>query len=229
MQLVIAGCSFSGYTRVHKNYGDFLSEKLKLPVLQLVKGCAGNDFIVRNLITNIRNGVITSDDILIIQYTTKERKEFWVDVPRLGNFQEKIFEKKEINCRYGDGRLSFFKVDSHNWEENGVEELHKAYETYSCGTDYDTEVFENTHFMLVNTLLRLGIKAIFLHTPYIGDLLPNIIKTNLNENIKVFDGLNYGLQYPLGLDDTSHLSQQGHKILAEDLFTFIQTNYSLDR
>lgn len=221
MKIVVSGCSYSAYTKVDKNYGDYLSEYLGIDVEHLVKGCAGNDFILRVITSAVREGRITKNDIVVIQYSNLERREFWVD-----DFPALILDDgddKEYPQEYQYGRLSYFKVDSHTWERDKVSELHKLYETISCNMQYEEELFRNSNFLLLNTLESMGIQTVILQTRYISDHIE--ILQHPYKFIKLFNAKHFQDNYPLGGDDYGHLSSTGHKKLGVALGDFIKDNY----
>ena len=170
-RLIVAGCSFSDWAEVETNYGEYLAEELSKPVIFYTSGCGSNQRIWRKLTKAIINKEITEKDLLIIQYTTPERKEFWSthssnrkdDYTRQGN----PYKGSPMREKYLDGELIKFKVDAHQWQSVTEEkEFFKLYESNFLSTDFELEIFNTTSFMFQALLKEFKIPAIFLETIY---------------------------------------------------------------
>ena len=93
-KICVAGCSFSDYTKVDKVYGEYLAEKLGYDYLHEGAGCGSNWRIWRQVYKNIRDHHLTSNDILIVQYTITERQEFYSRF----DLEHKVDTKQYMSC-----------------------------------------------------------------------------------------------------------------------------------
>ena len=83
MKLFVGGCSVSDYSQVNYVYGELLAKKIDCEYIHEASSCGSNWRIWRKIINHIMSGNLTSNDLLIIQYTTLERKEFWTKNERI--------------------------------------------------------------------------------------------------------------------------------------------------
>ena len=156
-KLFVAGCSVSDYTNVDKIYGELLSEKLNCTYIHEGAGCGSNWRIWRKIINYIINGDLTSDDLLIIQYTSFERKEFWSNIEK-----DMITGKIKIREKYKNGgNLIRFKIDSYKWHKQYEKKFLKIYEENFINIDYEKDVFNTQNIMFQELLSKYNIKTIF--------------------------------------------------------------------
>jgi hypothetical protein len=221
-KLVVAGCSFSDFTRVDHPYGQILSEKLGYDYIHEGAGCGSNQRIWRRLTTKILDGEITENDLIVIQYTEKTRTEFYTSYP-----QDMAY--KGPNCKeairvvddYTDGHIIRFKIGADIWQYNQEEmDLFKLYEDGFLSLDYSKELFRVNNYNFQSMLARNNIKCIFIKSwryPYNLDtqILPEF-------EPYVFYDLDIDRHHNLAEDDYGHLSQEGHKVLSEKLYTHIK-------
>ena len=148
-KLFVAGCSVSDYTKVDKVYGEYLSEKLNYEYVHEGAGCGSNWRIWRKITNHILNGNLTPNDLLIVQYTTIERREIW----SRENYISKN-EKIELREEYKDGgNIVRFKMGSHAWQQReGEKKFFKLYEENFLSDDFEKEVFKTQNVMF-QTLL----------------------------------------------------------------------------
>lgn len=205
MKLFVAGCSFSDYTKVKKVYGDFLAEKLNCQYMHIAKGNGSNYRIWREAVNHILSGELTSQDLLIVQYSNMHRNEFWFN-------KEKSSAKED---EYDDGVVVRFKMNSYSWQDNRVlMDFFKVYENHCINSNFEKEKFIVNHTMFQTLLCYYKIKTLFLETAYIDNSL-----TVLPECNKIQWNRNYSeLELALSSVDTAHLSSKGHETLAQDLY-----------
>lgn len=229
MKLFVAGCSFSDYSNVSYTYGEKLATKLGVEYVHEASGCGSNERIWRVLTNHIRDDYLTSNDLLIVQYTTIERKEFWShfegtdSVPKTINLNEKY--------KHG-GSLIKFKYGCGSWLKHNQEKTFcNQFEKYFLSIDYEKEKFSNQNLMFQSLLHLKKIPTVFLTTSYIGknepssnyfsfknSSLPDYLDTSFNwfkNETQKETQLTPDIDY-------LHLSEFGHQVLAEDLFTFIK-------
>lgn len=229
-RLITAGCSFSDYAQVRKNYSEYLAEKLGIEhVPGYTSGCGSNCRMWRNLLLGIREKNITSDDLLVVQYTEPTRKEFW---SRHIDDYYVNWDRKESPMRetHGSGQLIKFKINPPRYQFREEQELFNLLEENFLDSDYDMELFENYHFAFLTTLETYKINTVFLETIYKHDipLYESIFCTSLDiknniENSKTFPFD----QYCLSEDDCSHLSDEGHRKVADLIYKHLQDRFDL--
>ena len=207
-KIVVAGCSYSDYTEVDRVYGEILSELYDVEYLHHAAGCGSNYRIWRVIMNDIMSGIINENSLLIIQYTTPERKEYFSRI-----------RKRNDNIRddYAGGSLIRFKLSM--WQGYDIKperRLYKLLEDNFISETYDNEMFTIFHEMFKEYLKNKNISTIFLRTGY------NSI--NHNESYNIVDG--YWLmnsKYIISEKDTNHLSAFGHEALANHLKSYIDT------
>jgi hypothetical protein len=225
--IVIAGCSFSDWSQVEHNYGEYLGQNLNLPIKSYSSGCGSNFRIWRKLTKAILDKEITSKDLLIIQYTNPDRKEFWSSYSSLQNFDYKPsgnpIKGSPMRDKYLDGDIIKFKMGASTWQSVKVEKtFFQLLEENFTSEEFDIEVFINNHVMFQSLLKEYKIPTIFLKTNYIsmvGDI--PVLDCNFHyyldvKHIQVIDLCNE--------EGCSHLNDDGHKQLANTLTDYINTH-----
>ena len=233
-KLVVAGCSVSDYTGVDYNYGELLANKLGREYLHLAAGAGSNDRIFRTVTSCIREKKITREDILIVQYTGYNRREFW-SRHKINDLKPEYNDTKKstpIRENYSYGQTIKFKIGAHEWQPVKVEqEFFKLYQDSFIDHQYNTEIFYNAHFNLSTVLSYFDIPCIYLlNRPYIPGLeskngigeLKNIIDNVGTPNkCSYIDVTEYfkpiGTKYNLEQNNPSHFSQLGHDLISNIL------------
>lgn len=221
-KLFVGGCSVSDYTNVETTYGEMLSKMLNFEYVHEAAGCGSNWRIWRTITNHILNGNLTSDDLLIIQYTNFERREFWSRHQAYTYYTG--YQPLREKYANGDGDIIRFKVKSHEWQITKEEKLlHSLYENNFVSSEFDFDVFCTQHLMFQCLLKEYGIKTIFMplegyvgwNIKYIPYFENSVI--NLNEEWRKNEFHN--------ITDLAHLNSKGHQHFANLLYNFIQTNY----
>jgi len=221
-KLVVAGCSFSDFTGVDHPYGQILSEKLGYDYVHEGAGCGSNQRIWRRLTTKVLDGEITENDLIVIQYTEKTRTEFYTSYPQdLAYKGPNCKEAIRVVDDYTDGHIIRFKIGADVWQYNQEEmDLFKLYEDGFLSLDYSKELFRINNYNFQCMLARNNIKCIFIKSwryPYNLDtqILPEF-------EPYVFYDLDIDRHNNLAEDDHGHLSQEGHNVFSEKLYTHIK-------
>ena len=76
-KLFTAGCSVSIRNNCKTSYPEELAKLLNYELVNCAAGCGSNYRIWRMITKHIIDGNLTSDDLVIIQYTDQIRREFW--------------------------------------------------------------------------------------------------------------------------------------------------------
>lgn len=225
-RLIVAGCSFSDYCQVEKNYAEYLAEHLQLVhVPGFTSGLGSNHRIFRTITSGIRNNTITNKDLLVIQYTELLRKEFWSyftqPLERGGN-QEKGSYNREP---YGEGQIIKYKLDAYSWQNIEEErQLFKLLTDNFTSLEYEKENFENLHLALLTLLNKMKIRTVFVESGYLYRPL-NMYDSVFCSKVSVNPPLNTPdfIEYCLSDNDCTHLSNLGHRKLAEILLKHINS------
>lgn len=217
-KLFVAGCSFSDNLPSPRNYGSKLAEKLGYEYVHKAKGIGSNHRMWRHLTNAIQNGELTSNDMLVVQYTNPERREFWSAVPR---------SKQELHAdisEYYDARGTIlkFKMDSHQWQSNQIEkDFMKMYQENFLSEKFEWEVFNHHNFMFQSMLAYHKIPTVFYYSRYLNNY--NVIneykdqvfcepESFINDESTFMDVVN----------DRFHLNDKGHSMLADMLYDFLK-------
>ena len=225
-KIFIAGCSFSDWSQVEYNYGEYLGQTLEVPAKFYTSGCGSNYRIWRKIVPAITSGEITEKDLLIIQYTSVERKEFWSSFksPNAADYGNNGHPIKGSSMReeYGDGEIIKYKVYADTWQ-NVIEEktFFKSYEENFLYTPFEVELFNTYHTMFRGLLHQYKIPTIFLHTHYCYNT--HTLKEVTSPYQHYLDVRH--LQVPelcFEKDTCSHLTEEGHKELANVLAGYIK-------
>lgn len=213
-KVLVAGCSVSDYTHVDKVYGEFLCEKLGYDYIHEGAGCGSNWRIWRVIVNHIINGNLTPNDILIVQYTSYERKEIW-------SAKESISFSGKMSLRdeYKDGgNLIRFKTHSYNWQPNEIErKFLRLYENNFTNEAYEIEVFKTQHLMFQTLLKEYGITPIFFNFIHYDLSVIDLFKdTRFNVN-EIKRDPSYFLE-----NDMFHFNLEGHKYVGNKLHEFIK-------
>lgn len=217
-KLLVAGCSFSDYTKISKVYGEFLSEAMGISeYIHEARGCGSNHRIWREIVNHVLSKNITSEDFVIVQYTQVLRLEYWT--PHRKEIIP-ITNDRNISDPYkDDGTILRFKIDSHTWQDHRDEinffKIHEKFINY----DFEYEKFIVHHNMFQTFMAYNGFKKLFFlkggtyGPPY--DLISEY-KNNYIDGSKLLENHLDG--------DEHHLNQIGHEKTAEFILKFFKDN-----
>lgn len=212
-RLCVAGCSVSDYTCIDRTYGDLLSEDIGFDYLHEAVGCGSNDRIWRRITNHIIDGNLTSNDIIIIQYTEITRTEFWSAY----TFPRYKHDGPKEEASHDEGRILSFKMGAYIWQHYDIEKtFFKNYEKYFTSDGYATEKFRVNNFNFQHMIQNLGLKVIFFLSTRIGQYDENICYGYLND-LSYRDITGGKKEYNLRDDDQCHMNQIGHNVTAVKL------------
>lgn len=250
--LFVSGCSYSSYTGVLNVWGEYLAELLGYQYQHNAIGCGNNDRTWRIFTRKIISGEITSQDLVVIQYTDTNRREFsaseafyeplYID-PRLSELENhiKIPWIHESSTPYGNMYTTNYKSGSHAWVGETCTQLHYQYENTAVDENWELEHFFTQHAMFKALCDQHGIRLVVLHSQYDGHLIPRemffhdwtntysldadliLFPNGRSENSQSEYDLGYGPNNPDHWD-TSHLSPLGHQVLAAGIHQYIVKN-----
>lgn len=226
-KLFVSGCSFSDYTLVEKNWGENLAESLGMEYVHMNKGGGSNDRGWREISWKILEGEITSQDLVILQYTNIDRREFGATELGYQDYDDdpKRFHHKEKFCNsLGTFYTTAFKYGSHAWQSSSWDTmLHLAYEhTGAISEKYNECHFITQHMMFDSLCRQHGINIMYLRTRYMDDRLEfpadNVFYEHHHLSLQAPNETMLG-HIPGHPDpdkyDPSHLSEHGHALLAQ--------------
>lgn len=228
--LVVGGCSFSDrycindplgkFEFVDASYGQILADKINYNYVHYARSCGSNDRIWRLIGNDVMNGKITSEDLVLIQYTEVTRREFvFLENPKTKD--KRIEEPYSIE---NDTYIVSFKFNSHDFYDNKIlNQTFKNYEDYFVDSQFDYERFELKNLMFQTLLSYHNINAYFLILNVYGPEIEKIIKTDLfKDKIYIDRQIGFEPQHRYNGDDEFHLSNAGHYKLANDLFNYLK-------
>jgi hypothetical protein len=222
MKICVAGCSYSDYLPDNRVvYGELLAKKLGAEYLHEGAGAGSNFRIWRRVIELIMSNTLTPNDLLIVQYTGIERREFWSATP----------PKEPINTRinnrepYDGGSIIRYKNWAHTWQEDYPNDqlLFEHYELHHSSTAYSRRLFDVNHFQFQHTLRAMNIPTVFLlsqHTPdgHVDLISPHKEIAYRPDVEWVNDPKNW-----YAPTDNSHLNDAAHAQLADQLYTHVSS------
>ena len=254
-KLVVAGCSYSDRTKVPLCYGDYLARKMRCKYVHLARGSSSNDSSWYKLSTQILNKSISSDDIVILQYTDIFRKLLPSTPPYKNKNNTRPGQIESHNTPYGKMYTSDFKMHSHQWQEEDENKiLHKAFEDFGICTEYDCAMFVSKHKQFEALCELNNIKLVVLLNRYTNtrpedDVMWDISSVfseqvrnrSFHEEAVIQTGEGYSKPsiHDLGwvddpfeeeqIYDNSHLSSTGHKVLADALYKHLLGHKLVDK
>lgn len=220
-KLVVAGCSVSDRGDCNICYGDALRVMLNVPYIHHGSGCGSNYRIWRVITNMILNNELTSNDQLIIQYTTINRREFWtsnwVDLEnRVYNSAEKSVDNTGVVTLvepYSNGGLLVkYKNRAEEWQTNShTEQFFRQYGDQFNSEAYSYDLFRINHYNFYNTIKAAGIPTLWVsmlgyHHPKMIDHTPDANTLTITKE----DVLPEHLQA-----DSKHFNDLGHQRVAE--------------
>lgn len=219
-KLCVAGCSFSDYTKVEETYGEILSNKLGYKYIHEGAGCGSNWRMWRTITNHILDGKLTSDDLVIVQYTEVIRCEFWSSFPNY-YFKSSAIDIPIADKSYDGGGVLRYKVAAGTWQHNPEEnEFFTKYEENFVNLNFEEERFRVHNYNFQQMLKNHNIKAVFLTT---GRLPPK--SEYVIDHFKKYEFVDPltpdRYKYNLSPEDSTHMSQEGHKELAERLYKHV--------
>ena len=210
-KLFAAGCSISTRCNCSTSYPEELAKLLDYELINCTAGCGSNYRIWRMITKHIMDGNLTSDDLLLIQYTEPTRREFWSKFPKNNDNYKDLYE---------DGTIIRFKIDSYMWQRTKEEiEFLRTYETNFLNDVFENENFEINNFNFQHMLKHHGIKVIFIKTTRIG--VADFFTFDDYKKMIYYDYSNSDESNNQSKKDCGHFSEKGHKLMAENLYQHI--------
>ena len=210
-KLFAAGCSISTRCYANTSYPEELAKLLNYELVNFTAGCGSNYRIWRTITKEIIDGNLTSDDLVVIQYTEPTRREFWSRFPKNNDNYKDL---------YDDGSILRFKIDSYLWQSTKEEvEFLRSYETNFVNDSFENENFHINNFNFQHMLKAHNIKVIFVKTTRIS--VPEFFTFDEYKKAFYFDSSNIDRANNQSSKDSGHFSEKGHKLMADNLYQHI--------
>lgn len=221
---MVVGCSFSDRTWVTKSYGDYLAEELDREYIHNAAGCGSNNRMWRTATNAIMNNELTSDDLLIVQYTEITRSEIWTALEQDGLANrienERVAPTGKVVVRdkcHHDGDIIRFKPGCNEWQPFDHEmRFTQQFEEYHVSPEFCVEQALINNYNFQNMLHVQKIPTIFLQSLSYGHELFDKNHFNFPEFRYSRDIFNEHT-HALSTSDVNHLNDAGHKWIATEL------------
>lgn len=243
-KLFVYGCSFSARTQSHRCYGDYLSDLLDLEHHHHALGGGSNDRIWRLATKHILDGDIGTDDVILVQYTDIQRREF----ASHDTYYNQVCRETVASSRgivgdsaqalqrnygvFGKFYTTNYKSGSHAWQYGEInQQLHRIYEQACASNQFNLEYFCTRHnqFGALCDLLNLNLVVYwssFTSTVFESSLFKFGIEHVLDES--TLDSVRNTHWY-LGHSkpdenpgDFCHLNDHGHEQMAMIIADFLK-------
>jgi hypothetical protein len=210
-KLAVFGCSFSDYLPLNQTvWGRELALLQDRQYLHHGAGAGSNWRIWRELGTGVISGKITDQDLVLVQYTRLERREFWS-----AKQGKRHHGKTDRDPWPTGGDLLRYKAMSWQWQDNQIEnDFFKQYEENFVNEHYERVWFDLQHTQLQLLLQSYNIRCIFLdarQTPVRPLSVTSPFDQWLWLEPEEFNRRT-DIEYEPG--DHTHFSDQGHRELA---------------
>lgn len=218
--VTVAGCSFSDYLANNQTvYGRELSLLIGSLYQHEGAGSGSNWRIWRRISSAVLEGRITAEDLVIIQYTGMERREFWSHHPHEPKPQWSVSREP-----YAEGSLIRYKNQSWTWMDHRDErDFMRLYEQRFLCWQYEQELFRIQHLQFQLLLREYRIPTVFLdarHTPLRPlPLIEPFTQWQFTEPLWFCERRDLD-NIP---GDQSHFSDQGHREFAQLLYDHLQS------
>lgn len=218
MKVCVAGCSVSDRYEIKDCYGDFVSRLLEAEYLHLAASSGSNERTWRLVTDCITKGLLTKEDLLIVQYTEVTRTEFWYE-------QDIRIPHSEPSC--DQGSVIKFKINHDNKRsstELASKEITRFYQMYRqhfLNKNFEQEKFRLRHSQFQCMLLHYDIATVFIDSSRIHPGDYEIATTGRISRFR--DSTNEILENNLSSHDLCHFSQEGARLMADQLVEHIRS------
>ena len=231
------GCSWSDYTEsavetIHATYGELLAKNYDAEYIHEARGCGSNARYFRLLPSMVHNGILSKNDIIIIQIIAWERTEVWsgrkhpiINYRSGYNMTDPWFSGKKRN-----GTILRMKSQAWTWLTYPEEKEYAKQWLLFQDPSFELAVWNSHMLSLQGFLDSEGFKNVFWVYPFSGPSVPEHKRKKVSECPQdmimprkfipvrgwVTDELT--LKRPEGEPhDYCHLSQAGHDYVAQKI------------
>ena len=224
MQLTVFGCSFGDYLNggVKRVYGDILAESLGWEYQHESRGGSSCRRLWRRYWELDRAGQL--EGINIVQYTEPTRTEFWAARPPYSSWRTRA-DQDNPPCfneePHSGGTVIRYKTGSDQWQNSPQDQrFFRMYEHGYSGVAWAENDFLWQHDYFQQYVQSRGHRTIFLRCRINPQypLDPQLDAWSFRDPWeRLIDP-----QYRYEPDDTCHMNERGHGVLAELLHSHIQ-------
>lgn len=204
MKLAVGGCSFSDRRYNIKPWGEKVAEHFDAEYIHEAASAGSNYRIWRRLTAHIMNKNIVAGDIVIIQYTNVDRKEYWTPT-----IHKDTFELESICEPYDKGTLvrltPHFKEFAKTKAEKHLAQVHNYFNNHKL----NLEQFYTQHHGFAALCKIHDITLRFLNTAY-----------DVENRIVDIDGTHLLVDENCCLD-LGHMNQLGHDQAAQLVIQYL--------
>ena len=196
-KIIVGGCSFSDRRYGIKPWGETVADRYNCEYIHEAASAGSNYRIWRKLTAHIMNQTISSDDIIIVQYTLVDRKESWSPLIHVE------YELEQISEPFDNGTLIRLTPHFDQFAKNKYEKQLALCHNYFSNHKYNLECFWTQHYMFKEMCAKNNITVRYLNTVY--------DRENRIEDIDA----TLALVNPKHRLDSGHLNQLGHDLTAQ--------------
>jgi hypothetical protein len=197
VKIAVGGCSFSDRRYNIKPWGEQVAEHYNAEYIHEAASAGSNYRMWRTLTTHIMNNVLSTGDVIVLQYTLIDRREAWTPEIHIN------YELEHISEPYDSGTIvrltPHFDQFAKSRQERKLAECHN----YFSNHQYNLDCFWSQHFMFSQMCQQRKIHLRYLNTTY-----------DVDNRVIDIDGTNL-LNNPSHCLDSSHLNQLGHDLTAQ--------------
>lgn len=220
-KLFLVGCSVSDNLPVKQVYGNLLAKKIGYEYVHMAKGIGSNYRMWRYATKAVLEKKITSDDLLLVQYSGVERTEFWSEIDRT-----KPVAHDDISEVYPKGgTILKFKMDAHEWQDHEIEKsFFKLYQEKFLNPVFEEEKFRVHNYNFQCMLAQNNIKALFFQSRAVCSNIENFQVIERYAPYFYKETHEFMTDKSIVVDpvtDRFHLNPAGHEKLAGLLYSHI--------
>lgn len=196
-KIIVGGCSFSDRRYGLIPWGEQVADYYNCEYLHEAASAGSNYRIWRKLTAHIMNKNISSNDIIIVQYTLVDRKESWSPLVHVE------YEHEQISEPFDNGTLVRLTPHFDQFAKNKYEKHLALCHNYFSNHNYNLECFWTQHHMFKEMCAKNNITVRYLNTIY-----------DRENRIEDIDATLALINPDHRLDD-GHLNQLGHDCTAQ--------------
>lgn len=204
-------------------YGSLLARQLGLEYVHEGAGGGSNLRIWRRLYQHMTTD-IAPKDIVIVQYTTQERCEFYSARPALSGYNRPLepLEQPPFDEPFHDGCVLRYKYGAGSWQNTDHDrQFFREYERRHVSPAWAEQQFAVNHWLLQGRLIQTDQRVIFLKNRMCPrfDLETPLDRYSYTEPWDLLQQPQHRYQP----DDTAHMNLAGHQVLARLLESHVRS------
>lgn len=216
-KLFVVGCSVSDNLHQSEVYGNLIAQKLGYEYVHMAMGVGSNYRMWRYATKAVLNKNLTSEDLLIVQYTGTERCEIWSDIERIRPVEH--VDQSEFYPK--GGTILKFKWDAYLWQEDQLQkDFLKLYQERFLSPKFEDEKFMVHNYNFQCMLAYNNIRTVFFKSR--ANNIYNVIDRYSPYSYMEPSNFIKDTQYSVDpINDKFHMNALGHSTLADMLYKHI--------